>query len=96
MDTIWLLIIAPLVILAIIATVGALVGERAPSVPVDPWRLRGLRDRHESAELDRLERERARAILEAQLAHEPDAGDGPVPASLQPRGHRAAPRTRTA
>ncbi|WP_404312049.1 hypothetical protein LG314_12205 [Agrococcus terreus] len=97
MDTIWLLIIAPLVILAIIATVGALVGERAPSVPVDPWRLRGLRDRHEVAELDRLERERARAILEAQLEHELDApGNGLVPASLQPRGHRAAPRTRTA
>lgn len=97
MDTIWLLIIAPLVILAIIATVGALVGERAPSVPVDPWRLRGLRDRHEIAELDRAERERARAVLEAQLEHELDApGNGLVPAALQPRSIRPATRTRAA
>ncbi|WAC66786.1 hypothetical protein OVA14_03165 [Agrococcus sp. SL85] len=97
MDTIWLLIIAPLVILAIAATLGALVGEQAPRVPVDPWLLRGLRDRHEVAELDRAERERARAILEAQLEHELDArGNGLVPVALQPRIAPPARRTRTA
>lgn len=71
MDTIWIIVITALVIVAISGTINALVGQRTPRVAADPERLARLRDRV-SADLAR----RGREQVEERIAEERDARAG--------------------
>ncbi|MGM1028876.1 MAG: hypothetical protein ACQEWM_03270 [Actinomycetota bacterium] len=68
MDTIWIIVIAALAIVAISGTISAILGQRAPRVAPDPERLARLRDRI-SADLARHGREQ----VEERIAEEHDA-----------------------
>jgi|GEM_PF-3205378 len=45
MDTIWIIVISAIAIVAAASTIRALIAERAPRAPADPERLALLRDR---------------------------------------------------
>ncbi len=71
MDTIWIIVITAIVIVAIASTISALVGQRAPRVAPDPERLARLRDRV-SADLARQGRERVEERVAEELAARTD------------------------
>lgn len=97
MDTTWIIAIAALSLLAIAATIGALVAPHAPRMPLDPTRFRRLSDRHEQGERDRVELRRAQAELEARIEHQLDApGNGLAPQAGPPVRVGAHPRPRHA
>ncbi len=68
MDTVWIIVITALAIVAVSSTISALVGQRAPRVALDPERLASLRDRI-TADLARHGREQ----VEERIAEERSA-----------------------
>lgn len=68
MDTIWIIAISALGIVAAASTISVLAGQRAPRVAADPERLARLRDRT-TADLARHGREQ----VEERIAEEHDA-----------------------
>jgi len=80
MNITWLLILLALGAVAIVATVSALVRQRAPRLATDAERIAQLRDRS----LDQDAR-RVAAALEEQVSHRLDApGNGLAPQMTQP------------
>ena len=68
MDSIWIIVIIAIGIVAAASTISALLGEHAPRVAADPERLARLRDRI-TVDLARHGREQ----VEARIAEELDA-----------------------
>ncbi|GEK81113.1 hypothetical protein [Agrococcus baldri] len=70
MNITWIIVIALIGLIAAIGAIAVLVRQRAPRVPLDPWRVAQLRERAADAEARRLHTQLGERIAEERSARD--------------------------